>query len=115
MALLGSSRRDGGWPASPSTDVIAFAGRARIDLTDADVRGERLKIRVISVLGLVTIAVPPGMAVADSGLALLGSRSVRGGRAETDETGIPGLFLSGACILGVVRVRRRAVYGRSGD
>jgi Cell wall-active antibiotics response 4TMS YvqF len=111
VALLGSSRREGGgWNVSPGTDIIAVAGRARIDLTDTDVRGERLKISVISVLGLVTIAVPPEMAVADSGVTLLGSRSVRGGVAEPGESGepgAPGLVLSGACILGAMRVRRK--------
>ncbi len=110
MALLGSSRGGGDWNASGRTDVIAFAGWARIDLTDADVRGEGLKIRVISVFGLVSIAVPPEMAVADSGLALLGSRSVRGGTAAPGTAGTPGtpgLVLSGACVLGAVRVRRQ--------
>jgi len=115
VALLGSSRGEGGWNASVRTDVIAFAGWARIDLTDADVRGERLQLRVISVFGLVSIAVPPEMAVADSGLALLGSRSVRGGRAEIHETGMSGLLLSGTCILGAVRVRRKAANDRSGN
>ena len=110
VALLGSSRREGGWNASVRTGVIAFAGWARIDLTDADIRGERLQIRVISVFGLVSIAVPPDMAVADSGLALLGSRSVRGGTARPGTAGTPGtarLVLSGACILGAVRVHRK--------
>jgi len=107
VVLLGSSRREGSWNASSSTDVIAFAGWARIDLTEADVRGEQLKIRVISILGLVSIAVPPDMAVADSGLALLGSRSVRGGSAGSGEPGAPGLVLSGACILGALRVRHK--------
>jgi uncharacterized membrane protein YqhA len=118
IALLGSSRRDGGWNAAPRTDVIAFAGRARIDITNADVRGERLKIRVISVFGLVSIAVPPEMAVADSGLALLGSRSVRGGTSAPGTAGTPGapeLVLSGACILGAVRVRRKPQTDPSGD
>ena len=111
VALLGSAGREGGWNASAGTDVIAVAGRARIDLTDADMRGERLKIRVISVLGLVTVAVPPDMSVADSGLTLLGSRSVRSGAAGPGESGKPGaagLVLSGMCILGAVRVRRRS-------
>ena len=107
VAMLGSSTREGGWKASPSTDVIALAGWARIDLTGADMRGERLKIRVISLLGLVSIAVPPDMTVVDSGLALLGSRSVRGGTTAPGEPGAPGLVLSGACIVGALRVRRK--------
>jgi hypothetical protein len=110
VALLGSSRGEGGWNASVRTDVIALAGWARIDLKDADVRGELLQIRVISVFGLVSIAVPPEMAVADSGLALLGSRSVRSGTAAPGTAATPGaagLALSGACILGAVRVRRK--------
>jgi len=110
VALLGSSKGGGDWNASGRTDVIALAGWARIDLTNAHVRGERLQIRVISVFGLVSIAVPPEMAVADSGLALLGSRSVRGGTAAPGAAGTPGapgLVLSGACFLGAVRVRRK--------
>ncbi len=107
LALLGTSIREGRWDASRGADVIAFAGWARIDLTNANVQGEQLKVRVISMLGLVSIAVPPDMAVADSGLALLGSRSVRGGNGAPGELGGPGLVLSGACIMGAVRVRRK--------
>jgi Uncharacterized protein family, UPF0114 len=115
VALLGSSTRQGRWDASSGADVIALAGWARIDLTTADVRGERLNVRVISILGLVSIAVPPDMAVADSGLALLGSRSVRGGSGEPGELGGPTLVLSGAGILGAVRVRRTPYSSHCSD
>jgi hypothetical protein len=118
VALFGSSRGGGGWNASGRTDVIAFAGWARIDLTDADLRGDLPQIRVISVFGLVSIAVPPEMAVADSGLALLGSRSVRSwtaGPGPAGTPGAPGLVLSGACILGAMRVRRKPYTDPVGD
>lgn len=106
LALLGSSRREGGWSAAPVTDVIAIAGWARLDLGDAVPSGERIRIRVVCALGLVSIAVPPEMPVSDFGVTLLGSRSVRGSTASA-QPGAAGLVLSGTCLLGAVRVRRR--------
>ena len=107
LALLGSSKRDGSWNAALVTDVIATAGWARLDLRHAVLPGRRIRIRLIALLGAVWITVPPEMEVADSGLTLLGNRSVCGGSAQPTEGGAPVLVISGLCVVGSLHVRRK--------
>ncbi len=66
----------------------------------------RMVIRLVAVLGQVTVLVPPGMQVADSGLTFLGVRSVTG-HASAPVAGIPVLVTKGASILGRVKIARR--------
>lgn len=108
VALLGSSRREGIWDAGAVTDVTAIAGRAYIDLRDAVLPGDRVAIKAAAALGIVSVTVPPEMAVSDSGLALLGGRRICGATASPGHPGAPVLLLSGPCVLGLIRVRRRA-------
>ena len=103
-AILGVARRDGGWAYSGGT-ALAVAGYARVDLRDADLTGPEISIRAHAVLGVVSIVIPPGMRVAESGVAVLGLRLGRGGAADEGPAIRHRLLLSGLCVLGVVRVR----------
>jgi hypothetical protein len=58
--------------------VTAVAGLARIDLREAVLPGEQLKLTVLAAFGAVSIIIPPDMDLAESGTTLLGIRSVRG-------------------------------------
>jgi len=110
VALLGATRRDGAWNVGSAIGVIAAAGGARLDLRDAVLPAGQVTIRAIAALGRVSITIPPEMRVADSGIAFLGGRSISGaaapgaGPARPDA---PLLVLTGACVLGLVQVRRR--------
>jgi len=106
MAILAGTRRVGSWNVAERTDVIAAAGWARFDLREAALPAPQLAVRVVAGLGVVSIIVPPHMDVAESGVTLLGIRSIRGGPATRSRTGATELVLSGACVLGVVLVRR---------
>lgn len=106
MAILAGTRRVGNWSVAQRTDVIAAAGWARFDLREAALPSPQVAVRVVAGLGVVSITVPPHMDVADSGTTLLGIRSIRGGPATRTRNGATKLVLSGACVLGVVLVRR---------
>jgi uncharacterized membrane protein YqhA len=114
VALLGTTRRDDGWDPGSVTEVVASAGWARLDLRGAVQPGQVVRLRVAAVLGAVTVTVSPEVRVADSGLALLGVRSISGTAAGPAEPpgpagpDAPVLVLSGPCVLGRIRVRRAA-------
>jgi uncharacterized membrane protein YqhA len=107
-ALFGTARRDGAWNVAPVTDVIAVAGGARLDLRDAVLPGERITIRTLAALGGVSVTIPPEMRVTDSGLTFFGVRSITGdGDDRQVRPDAPLLAISGLCVFGGVRVRRR--------
>jgi len=106
MAILAGTRRVGNWNVADRTDIITAAGWARFDLREAALPAQQVAVRVVAGLGVVLITVPPHMDVAESGVTLLGIRSIRGGPAARSRNGVTELVLSGACVLGVVLVRR---------
>jgi uncharacterized membrane protein YqhA len=113
VALLGTTRRDDGWDPSSVTEVVASAGWARLDLRGAARPGQVVTLRVTAILGAVTVTVTPQVRVADSGVALLGTRSITGpadqqGTDGSAGPGAPVLVLSGPCVLGRISVRRAA-------
>ncbi len=118
VALLSGTARTGSWQLTPDSSVIAVAGFARLDLREAvilgspDQRGEpaatarRVKLRLVVALGQVTVVIPSEMRVADSGLTLLGSRSIPDHGADPVNPDAPLLITSGLSILGRIRIKR---------
>ena len=106
MAILAGTRRVGNWNVARRTKLIAAAGWAQLDLREAVLPAQQIAVRVIAGLGVVSITVPPHMDVSESGTTLLGLRSIHGGPATQPRVAAPELLLSGACVLGVIRVRR---------
>ena len=108
-AILGSASRDGSWLAAADTVVTAIAGMARIDLrVGRTCLTKRSASASSQGLRCVSIIVPPEMDVADSGTAVLGIRSICGNSAGRRARKRPVLLLTDRCVLGVVRVRRKA-------
>lgn len=108
LALAGTSWRHGVWNLAARTTVLAVAGRARLDLTDAIFPDGTPVIRIFSLLGIVSVIVPPDVQVRDSGLTLLGSGSVGPAPRPTAGSEPRRLIISGASVLAMVRVRTRA-------
>lgn len=106
-AIFGSTKREGAWITAADTTVIAVAGLARIDLREAVLAGEHVKLRVLAALGAVRVIIPPDMGLTESGTTLLGVRSVRGRGAGPLGSGLPVLVLSDRSVLGIIRVIRR--------
>jgi uncharacterized membrane protein YqhA len=119
VALLSGTVRSGHWQLTPDSDVIAVAGFARLDLREAILPsppdqqdepggpGNEVRIRLIAALGQVTVLIPSQMRIIDSGLTLLGSRSLDDNGAEATGPDAPLLVTSGLSILGRVRIKRQ--------
>jgi uncharacterized membrane protein YqhA len=107
-AILSSTRLAGNWHADAETVVTAVAGRALLDLRDAYLPDREITVRVTAGLGAVSIIVPPEMEVAESGMTVLGIRSICGSAARPAGAGAPVLVLTDTCVLGLVKVRRMA-------
>jgi uncharacterized membrane protein YqhA len=107
-AILSSTGLAGNWDADAETAVTAVAGRARLDLREANLPDDRIILRVTAGLGVVSIIVPPEMEVAESGMTVLGIRSICGSAARPGGESAPVLVLADTCVLGLIKVRRTA-------
>jgi uncharacterized membrane protein YqhA len=107
-AILSSTNLAGNWHAAAETVVTAVAGRALLDLRDADLPDREITVRVTAGLGAVSIIVPPEMEVAESGMTVLGIRSICGRIARPAGASAPVLVLTDTCVFGLVKVRRMA-------
>jgi uncharacterized membrane protein YqhA len=119
-AILSSARLAGRWHPDPETVVTAVAGRVRLDVRDADLPAREITVRINAGLAAVSVIVPPEMEVAESGMTVLGFRSICAGRPAGPASRLgpsgpasrlrnaPLLILTGTCVLGLVTVRRVA-------
>jgi hypothetical protein len=107
VAVFGGATRKGAWRVPATLEVVTVFGGADIDLRDAILPGREITIRAVSVLGGLSITVPPEMRVVDSGVAIFGGRDVSGDSAEAAAPDAPVLRLHGACVLGGVSVKHK--------
>jgi uncharacterized membrane protein YqhA len=109
VALQQKRSRDAGPQARRS--VVAIAGFATLDLREDGPASQPeppaapIKVRLVAIFGQVTVLIPAGMQVADSGLSMLGTRSVAG-RATHPKPGAPLLITTGASFVGRVKITR---------
>ncbi len=109
VAILSGASRKGGWHADPVIDILAVLGGVDLDFRDAVLPGKEVVLRVITVLGGVTVIVPPEMRVIDDGgIAFLGGRDFAGGSAESAGPDSPVLRVQGTCVLGGIDVKRKS-------
>jgi uncharacterized membrane protein YqhA len=91
--------------------VVAIAGFATLDLREdgpasqSELRAAPIRVRLVAIFGQVRVLIPAGMQVADSGLSMLGTRSVAG-HVTHPKPGVPLLITTGASIIGRVKITR---------
>ncbi|RCV54421.1 hypothetical protein DEF23_03105 [Marinitenerispora sediminis] len=115
LALLRTEARSGRWVVPRRQAAFALLGTARIDLTDALLVRDRVRLDASALLGRVEIRVPDGVEVRMRGRSFLGVRftSTRPSRVPD----APVLEVEGFSIFGSVRVsspRRRLPWPRRG-
>ncbi|MGO9081482.1 MAG: DUF1707 domain-containing protein [Streptosporangiaceae bacterium] len=114
IAVLAGASRKGAWRAEPTISVVTVLGGAELDFREAILPGREVRIRALTLLGGLQVTVPPEMHVVDSAVAILGGTDTDGDTEESLAPDAPVLYISGACILGGIEVRRKARKQRKG-
>lgn len=99
FGILGGGSHRGRWRVAPRLNVINVMGGSDLDLREATVDGDEVRITIWSLMGGSTITVPQGVEVDMGGFALLGGDDLD---VETPSPG-PGAP--------VVRVRAYSLMG----
>jgi cell wall-active antibiotic response 4TMS protein YvqF len=73
---LGGLRRSGRLALRPSTTFVAVIGGVDLDLTDATLPPQGARLTKVSLVGGVSIVVPPDVRVELRGFSLVGGRNV---------------------------------------
>jgi class 3 adenylate cyclase len=100
IAVMSGSEAKGAWRAPAQITAFAFWGGVDIDLRNALIESPVVEIEAWSIMGGVTVTVPPGIPVDVDGFILMGgvTNKVRG-----DEPLIPGAPL--------IRIKARGMWG----
>jgi Cell wall-active antibiotics response LiaF, C-terminal len=82
FAILGGTSRRGPWRVPRRVVIISLVGGTDLDLTEAVFSASEVTIAWWSLLGGLTVIVPPGTDVNLSGFRLVGGRNVEVSNAE---------------------------------
>ncbi|MUL39760.1 DUF1707 domain-containing protein [Streptomonospora sp. PA3] len=112
-ALFSARRRAGRWVVRPNEAALAVGATLELDLCDALLMRDHVRLTAVSVFGRIEITVPEGVEIRMRGRSLLALRrsAVRPPRRGDP----PVLEIAGFSLLGAVRVRtprRRGLLGR---
>ncbi len=103
VAIMSSTVRRGRWLLRPVSHALAVMGEVTLDLRGAEVTGRQSHISAIAVMGAIKVIVPEGIHVELDGLALMGSKSQRGG-SERPLPGSPTVLITALAVMGEVKV-----------
>ena len=112
VCFLGNRGVKGPWSMPPLLRVFTMLGNSELDLREAQFESETSVIEVLSIMGNVTITVPPDVIVECNGETFLGSFEIhrkKDVRNEVPPPGAPRLRVVGHSYAGnaEVIVRRR--------
>ncbi|MFC7326764.1 DUF1707 SHOCT-like domain-containing protein [Marinactinospora rubrisoli] len=114
LALLRGESRTGRWVVPRRQAAFALLGTARIDLTDALLMRDRVRLDASAVFGRIEVRVPEGVRVRMRGRSFLGLRSDSTRPSRLRDA--PVLEVDGFTLFGAVRVtsprRRLPWWGR---
>lgn len=107
---LGGLRRGGRWRMRDHLVSVTLIGGVDLDLREAQLDAPEVTLTSVSVIGGVSLTVPPGVSVVTEGFSLLGGR-----RIDVDEVGgddAPTLRVRAFSLLGGLRVASSRPYDR---
>ena len=109
VAVLGNSKRVGGWTPARRNTAVAVLGSVVLDLREALLGPGECTINVAAFLGSVEILVPPGLHVECAGSAVLGSfgEELRHEQPGPIDPDAPTVRIDGIAVLGSVEVEYR--------
>jgi hypothetical protein len=104
VSPIGGLSVSGPWRMERSVIVVSLIGGADLDLSQAQLAAPEVTLTKVSLLGGVSIAVPPGIRVDASGFSLIGSTSVDAG--PEPGPGAPTVHIRAFSLLGGTRIYR---------
>ncbi|WP_067973345.1 DUF1707 SHOCT-like domain-containing protein [Nocardiopsis trehalosi] len=103
VALFSGVERSGRWVVRPREGAAALGGTLRLDLRDALLVRDRVRMTAWAVFGRIDVQVPDGVDVRVRGWSFLGRRTTSVRRPRRDDA--PVLEIDGFCLFGSLAVR----------
>jgi hypothetical protein len=104
ISPIGGLSVSGPWRMERSVIVVSLIGGADLDLSQAQLAAPEVTLTKVSLLGGVSIGVPPGIRVTVSGFSLIGGTSVDAG--PEPGPGAPTVHIRAYSLLGGTRIYR---------
>lgn len=103
ISPIGGIRHRGRWRVPRHTVAIGVLGGVDVDLSEAELAAPEVVITKVSIIGGVSVRVPPGMRVEVSNFAVLGGRNINLGGPLAPNA--PVLHIRSFSVIGGVNVR----------
>jgi hypothetical protein len=103
ISPIGGIRHRGHWRVPRHTVVVGILGGVDVDLSEAELAAPEVMITKVSIIGGVSVRVPPGVRVEVSNFSILGGRNVNLGGPLAPNA--PVLRIRSFSIIGGVNVR----------
>jgi Domain of unknown function (DUF1707)/Cell wall-active antibiotics response 4TMS YvqF len=110
VAILSGTNRAGRLRLPGETKIVAVMGGVDLDLREAELDQPEVTITVVTVMGGVDIAVPEGVDVELTGLAVMGGKDYRPGRSAPPP-GAPLVRIRAFALMGGVSIRTKPPRG----
>lgn len=107
-AIMGGNVRKGSWAVPRHLKIVAIMGGVDLDLRQAVLSPGVTEIEILTVMGGVGIAVPPGVRVETMGIAIMGGFDASAGDVTSLDPDQPVIRLSGIAVMGGVEARIKA-------
>ena len=104
ISPIGGLSASGPWRMERNVIVVSLIGGADLDLSQAQLAAPEVTLTKVSLLGGVSIGVPPGIRVDASGFSLIGGTSVDAG--PEPGPGAPTVHIRAFSLLGGTRIYR---------
>lgn len=108
MAFLSGVERRGKWIAPRDLHLVALMGGVEIDLREAIIPAEGIRIHAIALMGGIDIRIPPGVRLESDGFAFMGGFEDRQDLESSTDPRAPLIKVSGFAMIGGVEVRVKA-------
>ena len=108
MAFMSGVERRGKWVAPRELHLVALMGGVEIDLRDAIIPAEGIRIYALALMGGIDIRIPPGVRLDSDGFAFMGGFEDRQDLESSTDPHAPLIKVSGFAMMGGVAVRVKA-------
>ena len=111
ISPIGGFSVSGPWRMARQVIVVSLIGGAQLDLSQAQLAAKEVTLTKVSLVGGVTVNVPPAIRVNASGFSLIGGTSVNAG--PEPGPGAPTVHIRAFSLVGGTRIYRRGPAGQS--